>query len=505
MREFKKHQFLPADWNKREILRNKGQFWTPSWVANAMMAYVIKNTVKVFDPATGKGAFLQAFFYLAKDYQKFYGIDIDPEVLKDDIYFDQRCSVEIRDYLKNPPPGKFSAIIANPPYIRHHRIDPETKVFLKSLCKKITGFTLDGRSGYHIYFLLNALDHLEENGRLAFIMPSDTCEGKFAVKLWNWIATHFRIECVITFEEQATPFPSVDTNALIFFIKKTPPVQSLNWIISKEPYNDDLLLFVSHNFSSYQNFASLEIHERTLAEALKTGLSRKPDNKVYPYKLSDFAKVMRGIATGSNDFFFLNENQIREHDIPSEFLKFAIGRTKDLDKNIIDKDTINYLNKLNRPVYLFSPDNRNLNEFPDSVRKYLKLGEEMGLPQKSLISQRNPWYKMEKRIPPPILFTYLGRRNVRFIRNLYNVLPLTCFLCVYPLNDNFEFIDNLYMMLNEPEVIDNLRLVAKSYGSGALKVEPRQLQNLPIPEKLIEKYDLLPFRQKKYEQILLFQ
>lgn len=44
MGKVKSHQKLPTEWNEREILRDKGQFWTPSWVADAMVAYVSQNT-----------------------------------------------------------------------------------------------------------------------------------------------------------------------------------------------------------------------------------------------------------------------------------------------------------------------------------------------------------------------------------------------------------------------------------------------------------------------------
>ena len=111
----------------------------------------------------------------------------------------------------------------------------------------------------------------------------------------------------------------------------------------------------------------------------------------------------------------------------------------------------------------------------------------MGLPEKPLISQRRPWYKMESRVVPPILFAYLGRRDSRFIRNYAGVIPLTCFLCVYPLHGNKEFVDGLWSVLNDPETVANLPLIGKSYGSGAVKVEPRALERLQMPQHLVEK------------------
>src|SRR5207248_8578647 len=87
----------------------------------------------------------------------------------------------------------------------------------------------------------------------------------------------------------------------------------------------------------------------------------------------------------------------------------------------------------------------------------------------------------EVRSAPPILFAYLGRRNARFIRNNAGVVPLTGFLCVYPRQENREFVDRLWKVLQHPATIANLSLVGKSYGSGAIKVEPRALENLPLP------------------------
>ncbi len=493
MVKLKSHQKLPTDWNEREILRDKGQFWTPGWVAQAMVSYVTENTDLVFDPATGRGAFFEGLLTLNKENIAFFGIDIDPEVLADKIYNKEKCFVENRDFIKNPPNRKFRAIVANPPYIRHHRIDEQTKMLLKKTALSITGHSIDGRAGYHVYFLIQALNLLAQGGKLAFIVPSDTCEGKFAKNLWNWISEKFCIECVVTFDESATPFPNVDTNAIILMIKNSEPQKVLHWIKVKKAYTDDLLQFVSSNFE-LKDFDSLEVNTRQLKEGLATGLSRPVQyHNGFKYHLSDFAKVMRGIATGSNEFFFLTAQQVKDLNIPSEFLKRAVGRTKDAAKSSLTIDDIEELDKESRPTFLLSINGQD--SYPQSITDYLKTGEEMGLPERSLIQQRKPWYKMEQRKVPPLLFAYLGRRNIRFIKNDAAALPLTGFLCVYPIYDDHEYIDNLWKALNHPDTLENLILVGKSYGSGAIKVEPGSLVKLPIPEHIVSQFQLKrPFK-----------
>ncbi|MDE3057911.1 MAG: N-6 DNA methylase [Bacteroidota bacterium] len=503
MNTTKIHQQLPTNWNEREKLREKGQFWTPSWIAEAMVAYVAKGSIEIFDPATGRGVFLNALFHLKFHDKKFYGIDIDSEVLQDVIYKNPIADVEQRDFIKNPPQKKFKAIVANPPYIRHHRIDKQTKLYLRQLCVKIMGHTIDGRAGYHVYFLLQALHHLEKGGRLAFIMSADTCEGTFAQKLWKWITENFCLECVVAFDEKATPFPNVDTNALIFFIKNSTPQKNFFWVKSFLPYSTDLREFVASNFNK-QHFSSLEIVGRDLSEALKTGLSRSPHNQLpSQYHLLDFATVMRGIATGANEFFFLTKKQIHALNLPEEYFITAVGRTKDVTGNILRKEDIKELEKKERPTQLLALNGQK--NLPKSIVDYIRRGEESGLLNRPLIKQRTPWYKMEQRKVPPLLFAYLGRRNSRFVKNEAGVVPLTGFLCVYPLYEDEIYVHNLWQALNHSDTIRNLHLVGKSYGSGAIKVEPKNLTLLPIPDHIVRRFHLKRQYQTVKGQFDLFR
>ncbi len=490
------HQILPSSGAARETLREKGQFWTPEWVAEAMTYYVLLDKSPIlFDPAVGEGIFYKTAKQLNRELKytpKLFGYEVDFEVLqqasKNGLSAEDLADVKIADFVLSPPKQKMSAIVANPPYIRHHRLDQEKKSLLKQFCRDLIGYSLDGRAGFHIYFFLRALESLAENGRLAFIMPADVCEGIFAEKLWQWITQNFCLECAITFTSDATPFPNVDTNPLIFFIKKSKPQTDFLWVKCNKSWTTDLKNFVASGFR--QKYSSLEVHQRTVEEGILTGLSRSSENKPEGIELTQFARVMRGIATGANDFFFLTKAQAKEKNIPAEFLQTAIGRTRDVNSEEITLKLIEALDKKGRPTLLFSPDGRKLEDFPLDTRNYLSAGAELGLPEKSLISQRKPWYRMEKRVPPTFLFAYLGRRNIRFIKNSVNVLPLTGFLCVYSNSTEPNFNENLWLALNHPDTLLNLQFVGKSYGSGAIKVEPRSLEKLIIPNHIIEKFGI---------------
>lgn len=478
----------------REALRVKGQFWTPDWVAKAMAAYVLAGDAdEVFDPAVGAGALLRAAKNVAAKMGKpvaLAGREIDPEALlharQSGLTDDDLAGVQLRDFALHPPERRLKAIIANPPYIRHHRLSSDTKAALKTYSASLLGKSLDGRAGLHVYFLIRALDLLDTAGRLAFIMPADTCEGVFAQPLWRWITERFRLEAVLTFGAEASPFPAVDTNPIIFFIRNTPPQTDFVWAKCEQGDNRQLESWVLSGFNQ-SLCAGLITERREIAEALDTGLSRPPSSiEADGPTLGDYARVMRGIATGANEFFFLTVAQAQALKLPDEFLLQAIGRTRDVTTDEVTSETLHSLAEQGRPTRLFAPDGRALGSFPQTMRDYLKRGEAMGLHERTLIATRRPWYKMESRTPPPFLFAYLGRRSARFIRNRANVMPLTGFLCVYPRHNDPVFIDKLWQVFQHPATIANLALVGKSYGSGAIKVEPRALEKLPLPAAVIE-------------------
>jgi methylase of polypeptide subunit release factors len=504
-----RYQALSASGCERETLRNKGQFWTPDWVAEFMVAYALReHPKKMLDPALGEGVFFRA----AKRYSKLhefdltlFGRDIDPTIFaqahQSGLTDSDLHNVEIRDFVLDPPSEKFPAIVANPPYIRHHRLSTSQKASLRDFARKATGKNIDGRAGLHVYFLIRALQTLSPGGRLCYIVSSDICEGVFAQKLWQWIASQYRIDVVITFGPDATPFPGIDTNVLVLCIRNEYPEKDFYWVKCLRENSEELVSLLSGIRQS--KYETIEVHRRTVEEALATGLSRPPSQaRPDRYTLGDFASVMRGIVTGDNEFFFMTLRRAKELCIPDSFLVKAVGRTRDIQGEQFTNEDIERLEASSRPTRLLCVNGLSFDDLPPTVQAYLIEGENRGIDKKSLIQKRKPWYRMETRKIPPIMFAYLGRRNLRFIRNYAGVVPLTCLLCVYPKFANADFIEHLWKVLSHPETIANLRKVGKSYGSGAIKVEPRALERLSLPDHLVRAEGLAKYAEPKQATLM---
>jgi len=488
----------------REMLSTKGQFWTPDWVAEFMVAYVLSDAPnQLLDPALGEGVFFRA----AKRYAdriglklSLFGRDIDSDVVQQakqsGLSDADLRNVEIRDFVLDPPSQTFPAIIANPPYIRHHRLSFSQKSALQEFALKTIGRRIDGRAGFHVYFLIRALQCLAPEGRLSYIVSADICEGVFANALWQWITSNYRLDAVIAFSANATPFPDVDTNALVFCIKNAEPNKRFNWIKCLNRDVKELTAFLSGR--KRKNHVAIEVQRRDVDEALSTGLSRPPALGAQSrFTLGDFASVMRGIVTGDNNFFFMTLKRSKELGIPETFLLKVVGRMRDIEGNQFTSEDVERLETKGRPTRVLNINGLTFDQLPAAVQSYLQDGERRGLDKRTLIRTRKPWYRMETRKIPPIMFAYLGRRNARFIKNTAGVVPLTCLLCIYPRHANTEFVEHLWKVLSHPQTISNLRKVGKSYGGDAIKVEPRALERLPLPDELIKAEGIEKYAQPK--------
>ena len=498
---------VPSGGAKREALRVNGQFWTPDWVADAMVAYALQSGSDIlFDPGVGAGAFLRAGRRLRGTRLQLRGREIDPAALvaasDSGLSPEDMAGVELRDFALHPPNEKFNAVVANPPYVRHHRLSEAAKRSLHSFARDLIGRSIDGRAGLHVFFLLRCLNVLAPGGRLAFIVSADICEGVYARTLWSWIASRFCLDAVVTFAPEATPFPGVDTNAVLLLVRHDAPQKDFAWVRVATAGGDSLTQWVNSGLPNASKFSSLEITRRTAEEGFATGLSRAPvESDTARHCLGDFARVMRGIATGQNEFFFMTAKRAEELEIPKRYFVPAIGRMRDVQTEPFTTDDLRELEAANRPTRLLSLGDEPRDQLPVALQRYLQTGKEANIPACTLIATRKPWYRMERRTPPPFFFAYLGRRAVRFIRNQTEAVPLTCLLCIYPFDSSADNLERLWQVFSDPRTLANLRLVGKSYGDGALKVEPRSLQQLQLPDEVLLEAGLLSRARPKQHEL----
>ena len=222
-----------------------------------------------------------------------------------------------------------------------------------------------------------------------------------------------------------------------------------------------------------------------------------------PFK--SVAKVVRGIATGANDFFIFNVKKAIKYSIDDNYLLSCITKSKDISKPFFTKTDYEKLKKNNANIYLF---NAGKNPSDNHILNYIKIGEESGIHKKYLTSKRNPWHSLENRIPSPIWVGVFNRNGIKFIRNEAKISNLTTFHCIYLVKNLFYEIDIdllfAYLLTNVAKEIfnDNRR----EYGNGLRKFEPNDLNNalmLDLSILSLENRDKIVHLYTKYRSSVL--
>jgi adenine-specific DNA-methyltransferase len=470
---------IETDYSKTVSLEHRekfAQFFTPCSAAELMIKWLLgnENLQNVLEPAFGLGIFSRTLLKKKNDVQ-IKGFEIDNiifERAKREFSSTEQLNLLLKDYMFNDWQNKYDGIVCNPPYFKFH--DYDNKNILKEIENKLQ-CKLSGFTNLYTLFLLKSIHQLKPNGRCAYIIPSEFLNSDYGklVKTHLLKTRSLRHIIVVYFEENV--FDEALTTASIILCandNKTDKVQftniqSVNALNIIEDLIDDYPK-LSENSKTY-SFSDIdpEIKWKTYYQAQN---GHKFKNLV-PF--SNYAKVVRGIATGANDYFTFNLSKARKYNIDERYLLPCVCHSTDVHGNFFTKSDFKNLKNRDKNVFLINA----INSDNENVTNYLQKGEQEQIHKKYLTASRNPWYLLENRPPAPIWVSVFNRTGLRFIRNEANISNLTTFHCIYPQTNLFSeiSIELLFAYL----LTDTARQIfednSREYGNGLQKFEPNDL------------------------------
>lgn len=474
------------DRTKSKAERNRlGQYSTPYGLAEEIMQSVKElsggRDVKFLEPAVGLGVFYSAFmevFGCQPSLATGYEVDACYAEPAQELWKEHGLEIRIADFLKSEPRQEYNLLVANPPYSRHHHIPTEEKLRLKQTVKDVTGITVSGLSGLYCYFLMLSARWLENDALSVWLIPSEFMDVNYGKAVKQYLLNNVELIRVHRFLPEDVQFAdALVTSSVVIFRKRKCTDHNVTFT------EGGSLLRPQH--TKILNTRAIQ------AESKWTQLfSSKNVGAGTGMKLGDFFTVSRGLATGANEFFIVNEETIRRYQIPEMFLRPILPAPRFMKGDIVSKDG----NEQVTPLFLFSCNlpEEELQEHYPSLWKYILQGIEKGVPQRYICQQRTPWYSCENRKPAPMLIPYMGRKNsgmeaFRFILNETDRIATNSYLMLYPkssyikyMNDN-GVLHQIWLILNsipKTELLSGGRV----YGGGLYKVEPRELMNIPVPE-----------------------
>ncbi|MDJ0730562.1 MAG: N-6 DNA methylase [Crocosphaera sp.] len=456
--------------------KDYGQFFTPSLVGYMMAKWVTENQPKtILDPAFGLGVFYEEISKLNLQYKwHFTAYEIDNKILRylDNLKKNNNLTLFNQDYLASDI-NYYDAILCNPPYMRfqkfinRHNILPKIE---QQIGKKLVGY-----SNIASIFLIKALQQLNPDGRLAFILPFEFFNTGYGKEIKKTLIEKHLLKQIIIFANEKDIFPDATTTICILLCQNDRLKQNIKITNINNTQDIQAISNISEYYHYQLNNSQLPHHKKWTPIILSLISEQKiPEGFC---KLSEYGTFKRGIATGANDFFALNKSKIDKLQINDNNICLCITKSNLIKKPIFTNNDLELLVRQDKPIYCLNVKEIN----NQAVLNYIKLGEEKGYHQRYLTKNRKPWYKLEKREPAPILFGVFNRGRLKVIRNFTTAINLTCYHGFYANLFGKNLIDKLFIYLISDVGQNIIKMNKRSYGNNLDKFEPGDLNNSYCP------------------------
>jgi hypothetical protein len=504
------------DHRKPKAERNRlGQFATPPQLATFILEQAKRlmpanQAVRFLDPAFGTGAFYSALLgtFPENRIEAALGYEIDPlygEAAKL-LWRGHALKLVVGDFTMAQQPeneaNRYNLIICNPPYVRHHHLKAEQKKRLQAHALRYANANLSSLSGLYAYFLCIAHAWLQEGGLAGWLIPSEFMNVNYGRVVRQYLTSEVSLLDIHRFDPEAVQFDDALVSSTVVWIRKRKPQPhetarfSLGGSLGQPRQYQDIPIADLRHEPKWTRFPKQA-----------TAIADNPS----AVRFDELFDIKRGVATGANQFFILNSEQIKQHDLPVEFFVPILPSPRYLETDEIFADT-DGIPLLKARAFLLNcdlPEDQVMREFP-SLWRYLQKGKGEGIHQRYLCTHRTVWYAQDKREPAPFLCTYMGRQSngqsdnpFRFILNHSQAVAPNVYLNIYPK----PALANL--LVQKPElkqtIWNSLRKIpaerllgeGRVYGGGLYKIEPKELSNLRI-DGLFDAEILPPVQQRLF-------
>lgn len=483
-----------------------GQFATPgplvAEIVESVQAMVgaSNSTISFMDPAFGTGAFYSALLHVSSPSSvgAARGYEIDPHYGRPAaaLWRTTGLRLELCDFTVQRPSSSddlVDLLICNPPYVRHHHIKREMKQRLAADVERLLRLRVSGLAGLYVYFMLTSHQWLKPNALSVWLVPSEFLDVNYGSVLKEYLLDRVDLVRIHRFDPAHVLFgDAMVSSAVVWFWNRQPdsevPEFTFGGSVAEPSVRRRIDITTLRN---ERKWTRLPGTATAASNAAPTKQRREPSLRTDgEFRLADLFAIKRGIVTGANSFFILDEVRAHSVGVSSRFLRPLLPSPRHLQTDVVEA-TDNGVPDIAKPLYLFDCrlSSRELRRADPGTASYVKRGEAAELHRGYLASRRDPWYAQEHRAPAPFLCTYMGRSvesraPFRVVLNHSDAIATNVYLMLYP---RAPLRDMAACPAGRRAVWQALRQTVEMqwsgsgrvYGGGLHKVEPRELGRMP--------------------------
>ncbi len=423
---------------------------------------------RVVDPGTGSGRYLLAAGAAFPD-TSLVGADIDPVatvMARGNLAaagLAGRAEVRQADYrgLVLPPvPGR-TLFLGNPPYVRHHGIEPAWKQWLVRVAAD-RGLPASQLAGLHVHFFLATAQQGRPGDLGVFITSAEWLDVNYGRVVRQLLLDGLGGIAVHVLEPTVAPFPDAATTGAITCFELGARPSSLR--LRRVRRVRDL-----GTLAGGRPVARVRLAQATRWSPLTRPPSHLPAGYV---ELGELCRVHRGAVTGANDVWVLPPGAA---ELPGHLLFASVTRARELfdaGTELADDRPLRLVADLPADLDQLDPATRR------QVERFLRRAKASGAADGYIARNRKAWWRVGLREPAPLLATYMARRPPAFVRNLVGARHINIAHGIYPREPLPEpFLAALAAYLRDSVSVAQ----GRTYAGGLTKFEPREMERLPVP------------------------
>lgn len=496
----------------------RGGYYTPQPIAHFLARWAIQSpTAQVLEPSCGDGNILQECLtaLVAQGAPKHkavilvHGVELDnkerlkalervrllgysPEdsmIHRGDFF--TYCQQHLTDkgllaFCDEREPRFFDAIVGNPPFIRYQNFPDEQRKPAFEIMQR-AGMNPTKLTNTWVPFIVASSFLVTEHGRMAMVIPAELLQVNYAAELRHFLSEFYKKITLITFKKLV--FEGIQQEVVLLLAEKngdrysgirTIELEGVEELASYKhtDFSDTELKPMNHGTEKWTQYF-LDTKEIELLRALKGN----PD-------LTEAGKVIDvdvGVVTGQNQFFVLNEEQIKAASL-KKYHKRIVSRSGHLRGVIFSEKDWQSNVENNLPAYLLDLPKKPFEELPIAAQQYVKTGEDAEFHTGYKCRIRNPWYIVPSVWTPD---AFMLRQVHGYPKIIVNASGATCTDTIHRvrlLNGRSgdviaaAFLNSLTFAFSE--------VIGRSYGGGVLELEPNEAEKLPLPLNGAENLDL---------------
>ncbi len=455
--------------------RSSGAVYTPPEIVDAMVGWISskESPARIVDPGSGSGRFALKAGRTFSD-ASLVAVELDPlaallcRANLTAAGLDDRSRVIVDDYRQADLSrcDGVTAFVGNPPYVRHHQIEPRWKQWLTSSAAS-RGLPVSALAGMHVHFFLATLLHARPGDLGAFVTSAEWMDVNYGRLLRGMLTDGLGGESVHVVAPEAMPFEGTATTASVICFEVGSKASSVKMRRVKKV--EDLA-----NLTRGRRVGKQRLKQEKRWSPLLTSAPPVPEGYV---PLGELCRVHRGAVTGANSTWITKAN---DPALPTRALFPSVTKARELFDS--PDGVLSSFAGLRAVIDLPA----DLGELDDEERvqvdRFLRLAERDGARSSYVARHRNPWWAVGLRSPAPILATYMARRPPAFVRNLVGARHVNVAHGIYPRDPMADaLLDVLAASLRSGVSVAQ----GRTYAGGLTKFEPSEMERIPVPSPVL--------------------